>query len=75
MRAVTSRRGSTQEARHAGVIAVHQSAGGCIRASANAGHVGGNVGDSPVPEAAGNRRIRVKAGQYEGFGALGEAAP
>ena len=72
---MTSRRGSTQEARHAGVIAVHQSAGGCIRASANAGHVGGNVGDSPVPEAAGNRRIRVKAGQHEGFGTLGEAAP
>ena len=75
MRAVTSRRGSTQEARHTGVVAVRQGAGGCIRASVNTGHVGGNVGDSPVPEATGDRRIRVEAGQHEGLGALGESAP
>ena len=74
MRAVTSRRGSTQEARHAGVIA-------CIRAPAGA--------SAPVPmlvTLAGmleivqcqkplGTGIRSKAGQYEGFGALGEAAP
>ena len=75
VRAVTSRRGSTQEARHTGVVAVRQGAGGCIRASVKAGHVGGNVGDGPVPEAAGDRRIRVEAGQHEGLGALGESAP
>ena len=28
-----------------------------------------------MPEAAGDRRIRVEAGQHEGLGALGEAAP
>ena len=75
VRAVTSRRRSTQEARHTGVVAVRQGAGGCIRASVNAGYVGRNVGDSPVPEAAGDRRIRVEAGQHEGLGAFGESAP
>ena len=72
---MTSRRRSAQEARHTGVVAVRQGAGRCIRAGVNAGHLYGNIRDGPVPEARGGRRIRVKAGEHEGLGALGESAP